>query len=396
MKLICTFCGKDYPIGEPYQRCEDCYEPLEVEHVRGKPKDSGFVWEKYSDFYPFVNQNLIGKLSLGEGNTPVVLSRRLSDELENEIYLKDETQNPTWSFKDRGTLIGVIRAIQLGYSRIGTVSTGNMAASVSAYGARAGLRTTILVRPDIPEEKIYPIVVYGSNLIEVEAKFGDIYRKSLEIGKEAGIYFLNSDDPFRVEGYKTIGFEIADWMIEHGDVDYVVVPTGSGGLLRGILKALLELKYSGILSKIPKFIAVQAEGCSPIVKAYETGIDYIEEVEEPKTIAGAIADPLPPSGNEVLRKLRKYGIAMAVSDEEILKAQRMLSKSGVFVQPASATSIAAIRRLSEDGYSGERFLCVLTGSGIKVISAVREMLKLEGFSIKKTDLTGLRATLRGA
>ncbi len=393
MKLICTSCGKDYPIDEPYQRCEDCNEPLEVEHVKGKIKDSEIVWEKYSDFYPFITQKLIDELSLGEGNTPVIFSERLSGELGNEIYLKDETQNPTWSFKDRGTLIGVIRAIQLGYKRIGTVSTGNMAASVSAYGARASLKTTILVRPDIPEEKIYPIVVYGSNLIEVDAKFGDIYKKSLEIGKKAGIYFLNSDDPFRVEGYKTIGFEIAEWMLKSGSVDYVVVPTGSGGLLRGILKAFLELKSSGMLSEIPKFIAVQAEGCSPIARAYEKGVDYIEEVEEPKTIAGAIADPSPPSGNEILRKLKKHGMAIAVSDNEILRAQRMLSKAGVFVQPASATTIAAIKKLSEGGYLDEKFLCVLTGAGIKVISAVREMLKLEGFSIQKTDLRGLKAAL---
>ncbi len=395
MRLICTSCGKDHPIDEPHQRCEDCNEPLEVEHVRGKIKDSEIVWERYSDFYSFINQKLINELSLGEGNTPVVFSKRLSHELGNEIYLKDETQNPTWSFKDRGTLIGVIRAIQLGYQRIGTVSTGNMAASVSAYGARAGLKTAILVRPDIPEEKIYPIVVYGSNLIEVEAKFGMIYRKSLEIGKKAGIYFINSDDPFRVEGYKTIGFEIAEWISKNGNLDYVVVPTGSGGLLRGILKAFLELKSSGLVSEIPKFIAVQAEGCSPIAKAYEKGVDYIEEVEEPKTIAGAIADPLPPSGNEVLRKLKKHGMAMAVSDREILEAQRMLSKSGIFVQPASAATIAAIRRLSDGytDYTDKRFLCILTGAGIKVVSAVKEMLKLESFNIQKTDLEGLKTTL---
>jgi threonine synthase len=399
MKLICTQCGKDYPLEKAYHRCEDCKEPLEVELSKGEVHEESNwkrgVWEKYADLYPFLDMELVEKLSLGEGNTPIRFSRKLSDEFSNFIFLKDETQNPTWSFKDRGTLVGVIRAIQLGYGRIGTVSTGNMAASVSAYGARAELQTTILVRPDIPEEKVYPIVVYGSRLIEVEAKFGDIYRKSLELGRKTGMYFINSDDPFRVEGYKTIGFEIAEWMTGGGEkIDYVVVPTGSGGLMRGILKAFLEMKLSGLVSDIPDFVVVQAEGCSPIVGAYEKGEDSVEEVENPRTIAGAIADPSPPSGNEVLRKLKKHGMAVAVSDREILEAQRMLARSGIFVQPASATAIAAIKRLRDVGYEDKRFVCVLTGAGMKVLSAVKEMFKHEGFHIRKTDLKGLESVLK--
>ncbi|MBO8181498.1 MAG: pyridoxal-phosphate dependent enzyme [Archaeoglobus sp.] len=405
MRLICTYCGKDYPLDQPYQRCEDCGEPLELEHSKGNLRGDSSIWRRYAEFYPFLDQKLAERLTLGEGNTPITISEKLSEELSNVVYLKDETQNPTWSFKDRGTLIGVIRAIQLGFRKIGTVSTGNMAASLSAYGAKAGLESIILVRPDIPEEKIYPIVVYGSRLIEVEANFGEIYWKSLELGKKVGIYFINSDDPFRVEGYKTIGFEIGEWMLEggkesgkdgkDGEIDYIVVPTGSGGLLRGIMKALFEMKSSGIISKIPKFISVQAEGCSPIAKAYEEGNDRIEPIKEPKTIAGAIADPSPPSGNEVLRKLKKHGRVLAVSDREILEAQRMLARSGIFVQPASATTIAAIRKLKDEGYEDMKFMCILTGAGIKVPSAVKEMFKFESLHIQKTDLSGLEKVLEG-
>jgi threonine synthase len=389
MKLICTYCGKAYPLNHPHQRCEDCYEPLELEIFKGELKE-GSVWKRYSDFYPF-DFGEIEKLSLGEGDTPVTFSK-LSEELSNFIYLKDETQNPTWSFKDRGTIIGVTRTIQLGFKRVGTVSTGNMAASLSAYAAKAGMEAVILVA-HVPEEKVYPIVVYGSRLIEVNAYFGDIYRKSLELGKKAGIYFINSDDPFRVEGYKTLGFEVAEWAIVNGEFDYIVVPTGSGGLFRGILKAFLEMKHSGLIRSLPKFIAVQAEGCAPIAKAYEDGEESVESVKEPKTVAAAIADPFPPSGNEVLRKLRKHGRAIAVSDKEILESQLMLARSGIFVQPASATTIAAIRRMKEEGCEGKRFMCILTGAGIKAISAVKEGLK--AYSVQRSTLDGLERALRG-
>jgi|Deesub1362A_J573_1020465.scaffolds.fasta_scaffold01645_4 threonine synthase len=417
MKLVCTGCGKGYDLDGFYQRCQTCHEPLELELFEGKLSLSnlgyGSVWQRYVEFFSVFDSRLIGKLSMGEGNTPVVKAHKLSERLGSEIYLKNETLNPTWSFKDRGTLTGVLRAINLGFGKIGTVSTGNMAASVAAYGARAELKTFILVGADIPEEKIYPIVVYGSKLIEVDAYFGDIYKRSLEIGSKSGIYFINSDDPFRVEGYKTIGFEIAEsfGMIkgaegvtgvmsisgiegtENVNPDYIIVPTGSGGLFRGIFKAFRELKKSGLIKKIPEFIVVQAEGCAPIVEAYESGKETVEKIDEPKTIAKAIADPSPPSGNEVLRKLRKYGRAISVTDKEILEAQRLLAKDGIFVQPASATGIAAIMKLrGEQDIRNSSFVSILTGSGLKFISAVEKILSMEREENKEsiTQSTGLK------
>jgi threonine synthase len=391
MELICTSCKKAHPFDEPLQKC-GCGEPLEVNTIEGSVKRGRTVWDRFKEFFPFFGIDLMRKYSLGEGDTPVVEVPEISDSLKNKVLLKNETLNPTWSFKDRGTLIGVIRAINLGFSKIGTVSTGNMAASVSAYGARANLETTVLVKTDIPEEKIYPILIYGSRLIEVSAPFGEIYRKSLEVGVRKGVYFINSDEPFRIEGYKTIGFEIAEYFDYHIDADYIVVPTGAGGLLRGIYKSLKELKESGLIDRIPRFISVQAEGCAPIVTAFEEDRKVIP-VQNPKTIAGAIADPYPPSGNEVLRIIRDNGLAISVTDEEILESQEFLARYGIFVQPASAVTIACIRKLSNSGIRGKKFLSVLTGSGLKVISTAEKIVKKRKIEIPKTHLDKLENLL---
>lgn len=265
--------------------------------------------------------------------------------------------------------------MKLGFRKIGTVSTGNMAASVASYGQRFGLETYILLSSTIPEEKLLPIAVYEPNLIKVLGDYGELYFKSLEIGRKNGIYFINSDDPFRIEGYKTISFEIVESFVP----DYVLIPTSSGGLFRGILKGFLELKESKIIEEIPTLICVQAQGCSPIYKAFIEGKDRIVHFKNPNTIAHAIENPYPPSGNDVLRKLRKYkGFCIAVSDEEILNAQKELAKEGIFAQPASTVGIAALKRLRREKEisKGERIVSIITGSGLKFLGALGRKLEI--------------------
>ena len=374
--LKCTACGKEYSMRKPYQRCE-CGEPLELELFKSVPGIGRRVWERFSGFFPF---ELKPELSLGEGDTPLIKAKKLSKELGVKLYLKNETTNPTWSFKDRGTYLGIHRALQLGFKKIGTVSTGNMAASVAAYGARAELETYILVSSTIAKEKLKALAPYGAEVIKVHGDYGELYYKSLEIGQRKDIYFINSDDPFRIEGYKSISFEI----IEETTPDYVVIPTSSGGLFRGIVKGFLELKESGLIEKLPRFVTVQAEGCSPICKAFNNGKEKIERFENPHTIAHAIENPYPPSGNVVLRRLRELdGLCVAVSDEEILNAQKELGREGLFVQPASATGIAAIRKLREKGIIEEnsRIVSILTGAGLKTLSHV-EAPKVEECSLE--------------
>ncbi|UCD72304.1 MAG: threonine synthase [Syntrophobacterales bacterium] len=372
-QFICTQCGRRYSFDEPKLRCDGCGEPLEAIYKSLKPEveGQGSLLRKFRGFYPF--GDVSEAMSLGEGRTPLIQSSVAGGQLGiDALYFKDETQNPTWSFKDRGTLCGVQYAISLGYKRIGTVSTGNMAASVAAYGARAGLSTFILVSAGIPAEKVKPIAVYGPHLIRVKGHYHELYDESLRVGEGYGIYFINSDAPFRVEGSKTIAFEICEQMHFHVP-DYVVIPVSSGGNFRGILKGFEEFKSVGLIDDIPKLVAVQAEGCPPIAEAFEERREKVRRVRNPKTIARAIENPYPPSGNQVLRKLGENGgLALTVSDGEILDAQRLMAREGVFGQPAACAPLAATKRLISKGYlkPEDRIVLIITGAGLKIPSAL--------------------------
>jgi threonine synthase len=355
VRLVCSICGKTYD--EPVQRCE-CGEPVEFEPFNSEPYIGKSVWERFYDFWP-VEPEL--RLSLGEGDTPLVRSG-LGEEFGVRLHLKNETVNPTWSFKDRGTFLAMSYALKAGYRAVGTVSTGNMAASVSAYASRFGLEAKILVSESAGDEKLKAVSVYGGDVIRVRGDYGKLYFESLKLGKRLGVYFINSDNPFRIEGYKGIAFEIAEELTP----DYVLIPTSSGGLFRGIAKGFIELHESGLVGELPTLIAVQAEGCSPICRAFKGGKERIERFDNPKTIAKAIANPYPPSGNAVLKLLREFGWGcVSVSDGEILDAQRKLAREGLFVQPASATGVAALRKL--DLPEGAKVVSILTGSGLRTL-----------------------------
>ncbi|WP_457743115.1 threonine synthase [Thermococcus sp.] len=355
MRLRCPICGRTYD--EPVQRCE-CGEPVEFEPFKGEPYIGKTVWERFWDFWP-VKPAL--ELSLGEGDTPLVKSK-LGDEFGVKLYLKNETVNPTWSFKDRGTFLAMSHALKVGYRAVGTVSTGNMAASVSAYASRFGLEAKILVSESASDEKLRAVSVYGGEVIRVYGDYGRLYFESLKLGERLGVYFINSDNPFRIEGYKGIAFEIAEDLTS----DYVLVPTSSGGLFRGVAKGFIELYESGLIESLPKLVAVQAEGCSPICGAFKEKKTKVERFENPETIAKAIANPYPPSGNAVLKLLREFDWkCVTVSDEEIRKAQGELAREGLFVQPASATGVAALRKLNLP--EGARVVSILTGSGLRTL-----------------------------
>ena len=369
--LICTKCKKTFPIERSYPRCDICNEPLEVERVVTGKINKGDVLnqtilERYADFFPFAK--IDKAISFHEGFTPLVRPLRLASELGiKDILFKNESQNPTWSFKDRGTVTGIQQAISLGYKRIGTVSTGNMAVSVAAYGAGVGLETFVLVSTSLPPEKLNPIAIYSPVLIRVDGDYGRLYFDSLEIGKQNDIYFINSDVPFRVEGSKTIAFEICEQM-NFEVADYVVVPTSSGGNIRGILKGFEEFRLCGLINKVPKMVCAQASGCSPIYNTYSSHAEVISRVENPHTVAHAIENPYPPSGNEVLRRIKENGgTFVAVTDEEILQAQRRLAKIGIFGQPASAVSLAAVKKLRGQNLLDENdtVVCIVTGGGLK-------------------------------
>ncbi len=380
--LLCNACGQEFNIDSTFPRCTSCGEPLEVLLTLAKPtvnSEAPTLLERYRDFLPFDRDH--AWISLGEGGTPLIKSRGAAAGLGiGNLYFKNEAMNPTWSFKDRGTVAGIGHALDLGFERIGTVSTGNMAASVAAHGAHAGLETFILVGSDLPEEKIVPIAVYGTRLILVEGDYGDLYFRSLEIGPEMGIHFINSDVPFRIEGSKTIAYEICE-QLGYKAPDLLVVPVSSGGNLRGIIKGFEEFFEVGLIDRLPRFVAVQAAGCAPIAKAFEKDQEKVERISEPDTFAKAIANPFPPSGNQVLRKLRQHGgMALTVSDAEIESAQELMARDGIFGQPAAAAPLAAAQKLASRGKisDGDCVVCLVSGAGIKSTSHL---------SGKKYDIT---------
>lgn len=375
LKLICTGCGKEYSVERVDPRCDDCNEPLEMELIKkGKIKEGNplqhTILERYADFFPF--KEIRRDLSLNEGFTPTVSIPRIAKRIGlKNLYFKNESQNPTWSFKDRGTVVAIQHAHSLGFKKVGAVSTGNMAVSVAAYGKRAGFETFIFVGKNIPQEKLNPIAIYGANLIKVDGDYGKLYYESLEIGRKQGIYFINSDVTYRVEGYKTAAFEMCE-QLNFNIPDYVVVPTSAGGNVRGIYKGFKEFKEVGIIDRIPKIIVAQAAGCSPIFNAFEKGSMKIERVQNPETIAHGIENPFPPSGNAVLKMLKENGgTCVAVSDEEIIIAQKEMAEKGVFGQPESCVPLAAVKKLRQQGYLTEEdsVACIVTGSGLKYTAA---------------------------
>jgi len=378
--LACVDCGRDYPMSTVNARCRQCDEPLEVKFDAGRwpgnwlaAQHTNFFIQRYRHFYPYLDPNPL--LSLGEGRTSLLRSAFTAGELGlKEVFFKNETQNPTWTFKDRGTVCSVQNAVALGYRRLGTLSSGNMGASVAAYGSRANLATHIMLKGNVPREKIDALTIYGARAYQVSGDYGELYARLLEIGTRNHIYFSLSDDPLRVEGYKSLAFELAEQM-EGRLPDFMAVPLGSGGLCRGILKGFEELKESGITSHIPGFIGVQAAGNSPTVDAYEKGLDRIERFQNSATLDHVLENPLPPSGNQVLRKFRaNHGLLLKVDNAAVLKAVRLLAQEGIFAQPASATALAGLVQAVNQKKvpAGSRVVVVVTGSGLKYPPVLKE------------------------
>ncbi|MFW5907816.1 MAG: threonine synthase [Candidatus Natronoplasma sp.] len=380
--LRCVSCGKEYTDKSGKQICS-CGGPVESEYITGSVRRGEGVWKRYGEFLPC---DLPGTLSLREGDTPLIKSEKLSERYGLDLFFKNETVNPTWSFKDRGTVLSLQRALELDAERVGTVSTGNMGVSVAAYGARKELEPLVLVTENIAEEKLMQIDAYGPTIIKVYGDYGELFYKSLEISWD-NIYFSNSNSPYRIEGYKTLAFEVTERFVP----DYMIMPTSSGGLFRGVMKGFIEMERCGVIDEIPIPVSVQAAGCSPIYRAFESGEKSIKRWKDPKTAASAIANPYPPGGNEVLRKLDEYGgLCVAVSDEEVLQAQRMIASEGIFCQPASAVGVAAVDQLREKGIIEREaeVISIITGSGLKKLD-----LRRGEVDVVSCDMSGLERCL---
>lgn len=363
----CFRCGRKHKPHEieklPIPRCE-CGSAVDAEYdyksiqkvilrddfMRSKPGH----W-KYWAFMPV--KDLSKVVTLGEGCTPLLENNRLG----KGLLIKYEAANPTGSFKDRGSSLEITKALESGKRKVALASTGNMGASVAAYAAYAGLECTVFI-PDIAgREKITQIKAYGAETVEVEGDYSVAIRQAEEYVLAHGDSFLTGDYPWRSEGTKTVGFEIADqlyWRVP----DYVIVPIGNGTLIWSIYEAFRELTLVGITDKIPRMIGVQVENCAPVVHAWENALNEIVPVRNPNTIATAIACGDPIDGLAALKAIRDSdGFAVRVSDKEALSARDTLARNGIFVEPSGAVAYAGFLKTELSG----TVVCLATGHGLK-------------------------------
>jgi len=316
--------------------------------------------DKYKSFLPITDKTPV--ITLNEGNTPLIYSRTLSEQVNGEVYLKYEGLNPTASFKDRGMTVAVSKAIEEGKNAIICASTGNTSASAAAYAAKAKIKCVVLVPEGaIALGKLAQALIHGAQVIAVEGNFDDAFNLVKEISANYPIQLVNSINPYRIEGQKTGAFEICDQL--GGPPDFHFIPVGNAGNITAYWKGYKEYKEKGKIKSLPKMCGFQAEGAAPIVRG--------KPVKKPETIATAIriGNPASWKSAEAARD-ESGGLIDMVSDDEILSAYKLLAnKDGVFVEPASAASVAGLIKLSKSGYfkkaKNPKIVCILTGHGLK-------------------------------
>ncbi|ELY82512.1 threonine synthase [Natrinema pallidum] len=370
--LECIECGETFaPFDDVRYTCDECDGLLEVRYA-DLPTFDDFdgrgVW-RYADALPFE-----AGVSIQEGATPLYEVPRLEDEIGIEaLRIKHEGMNPTGSFKDRGMTVGVRVAKELGVGRLACASTGNTSAALAAYGSRGGMQTLVLLPAGkVAAGKIAQASLHGARILEVDGNFDTCLDIVQDLAGQGEAYLLNSLNPFRLEGQKTIGLEILEGFLADYDTvpDRIVLPVGNAGNTSALYKAFRELVQAGALDEadVPKLTGVQAEGAAPMVEAIENGADEVRRWEDVETRATAIRIGNPVNAPKALPGIRETGgTAVAVSDAEITAAQRDIAGEGIGVEPASAASVAGLRKLRAEGVvdDDERVACLTTGHLLK-------------------------------
>jgi threonine synthase len=384
--LQCRECRKEY---EPQFRyvCEDCFGPLDVlyneDNIIGVNKHTFESREKtywrYFELLPIADRSNI--VSLNAGLTPLQAADKLGPKLGlKNLYIKNDSVNPTFSFKDRPAGVAVSRAKETKLKAVGCASTGNLAAATAAHAAKAGLPCYIFAPSDIEHVKIAQALSYGAEFVAVEGTYDDANRLASIIGDKKGIGVVNINmRPYYVEGSKTLAYEVTEqlgWQVP----DSLVIPVGSGAMLNAICKGFEELHSLGLIGSLKnmKIIAAQPHGCAPVVDAFKRNSDEVIPVERPETIAKSLAIGDPGDGIYVLKRLKQYnGIAEEASDEEITDGIMLLAQTeGIFTEPAGGVSVAVLRKLVEEDKieKDERTVCYVTGNGLKATEAIIGLL----------------------
>lgn len=379
--LKCRECGREYPV-EPIYVCEFCFGPLEAVYdykkikkvltKRAIEKREENLW-RYKELLPIDGEPQVG---LESGFTPLIKADNLSKELGvRELYIKDDTVvHPTLSFKDRVVAVALTKAKEFGFDTVACASTGNLAHSVSAHGARAGFRRFVFIPATLEPSKIVASLVYEPNLIAVDGNYDEVNRLCSEIANKYKWAFVNINiRPFYAEGSKTHGFEIIE-QLGWKAPDNVVVPCASGSLLTKIWKSFKEFKEIGILKELgTKMFAAQATGCSPISTAIKQGTDVIRPVK-PDTIAKSLAIGNPADGFYAVQAVNKSGgYGEDVSDKEIIEGIKMLARTeGIFAETAGGVTLACTKKLIETGRINrdETTVICITGNGLKTQEAL--------------------------
>lgn len=373
--LHCFVCKKRTDERQNCTVCEFCGGPLDVVYDYEMLKHQMNIYLlrtatpsvlKYLDFYPLVNrQNL---KNLGEGNTPLYHAQNLGKKLNlKRLYIKNEGMNPTGAFKDRGSFVELHKAKELGYKTVCVASTGNMAASVAAYAGQVGLACYVLVPENTPRGKLAQALSYGAHVIQVRGTYTDAFELCVQVAQKYG-YYLAGDYAFRGEGQKSLAFEVCE-QLRFETIDWVIVPVGMGTNLSYIWKGFKEYYEFGLIKKLPRIVAVQAEGSSPIVTAFDTH-STVKPIDKAQTVCSAIAcSGISIDAPKVMAALKdSNGVAVSVTDDETLHSQQTLAKmEALYVEPSSATVVAALSKLIRRKIlkQDEVIICVATGAGLK-------------------------------
>lgn len=384
--LQCKECGQDYP-KEPIHVCETCFGPLEIvydydgiakaisrEKIASRDKN---LW-RYRELLPIDSEPRVGLYS---GFTPLVRAHRLGETLGvKELYVKDDSVNhPTFSYKDRVVSVAISKAIEFGFNTVSCASTGNLANSVAAHAAQAGLICYVFVPDGLEQGKIIGSAIYGPRTVAIKGNYDDVNRLCSEIGDKYGWAFVNVNlRPYYSEGAKTHAFEVAEqlgWKLPR----HIIVASAGGTILPKLAKAFEELVRVGLVEdRGCKIYSAQAAGCAPIVEALHKGTDVINPVK-PKTIASSIAIGNPADGYYVLQALRESGgWGESVTDEEIIEGIRLLAQTeGIFTEPAGGTEVAVARKLIEQGRipRDESIVISITGNGYKTLEAIADSVE---------------------
>jgi threonine synthase len=316
------------------------------------------VIDAYRSFLPISGQTPV--VTLYEGNTLLLPAPRLDKQLEVDIYLKFEGQNPTGSFKDRGMTVAVSKAVESGSQAVMCASTGNTSASAAAYAARAGIKCVVLVPAGyVALGKLAQALIYGAEVIAIDGNFDAALKLVRQITESYPLTLVNSLNPYRIEGQKTAAFEVCDQL--GSAPDYLALPVGNAGNITAYWKGFQEYREAGRIDSLPHMLGFQAAGAAPIVEG--------RLVPEPRTVATAIRIGNPASWQKAVQALdESHGRIEKVTDEEIIEAYKMVARyEGLFVEPASAAALAGVVKLAKTGFfpAGSRIVCIMTGHGLK-------------------------------